>query len=512
MLPRVAGVLIPLFSLRTPDDLGRGEILDLAPMVDFAHEMGLGLIQLLPLDEGAPEETSPYSAMSVFAVDPALLSLRAVDGIMRGSVTRARRKLANQHPSGGRAAVRAAKLPILERAWGKSRDRFSHSKEFESYIEQHHEWLADYALFRALKDRFDWAPWEDWPAELRNREALALDTARREFTEPIARYCWFQFLAERQWSAMHSYAAEHHVMIGGDMAFSPALDSAEVWANQALFDLGRTIGAPPDAFNPRGQRWGLPLPRWEQMREDDFRLWRARVRRAAAMFDLLRIDHVVGLYRTFSFGEDPDADGSFVPGDESAQQAQGEEILGALQDAAGRCTLFAEDLGSVPPRVRASLSRLGIAGYKVMQWERTAWETPQERFLKPVEYPELSLATTGTHDTEPLTTWWLAQPQSERAKLLEALGIADRVDPQSPLDDAALDAIIGSLYASPARLVVLPIQDLFGWSDQINHPGLVSDANWSYRLPFELEDRAKLPKIKSRIEKLRAIAKESARA
>lgn len=512
MLPRVAGVLIPLFSLRTPDDLGRGEILDLAPMVDFAREMGLGLIQLLPLDEGAPEETSPYSAMSVFAVDPALLSLRAVDGIMRGSVTRARRKLANQHPSGGRAAVRAAKLPILERAWGKSRDRFSHSKEFESYIEQHHEWLADYALFRALKDRFDWAPWEDWPAELRNREALALDTARREFTEPIARYCWFQFLAERQWSAMHSYAAEHHVMIGGDMAFSPALDSAEVWANQALFDLGRTIGAPPDAFNPRGQRWGLPLPRWERMREDDFRLWRARVRRAAAMFDLLRIDHVVGLYRTFSFGEDPDADGSFVPGDESAQQAQGEEILGALQDAAGRCTLFAEDLGSVPPRVRASLSRLGIAGYKVMQWERTAWETPQERFLKPVEYPELSLATTGTHDTEPLTIWWLAQPQSERVKLLEALGIADRVDPQSPLDDAALDAIIGSLYASPARLVVLPIQDLFGWSDQINHPGLVSEANWSYRLPFELEDRAKLPKIKSRIEKLRAIAKESARA
>ena len=512
MLPRVAGVLMPLFSLRTPDDLGRGELLDLAPMVDFASEMGLGLIQLLPLDEGAPEETSPYSALSVFAVDPALLSLGAVDGIVRGSVTRARRKLVNQHPSGGRVAVRAAKLPILERAWRKSRDALAHSKEFELYIEQHREWLADYALFRALKDRFEWAPWEDWPAELRNREALALDTARRELSEPIARYCWFQFLAERQWSAMHSYAAEHHVMIGGDMAFSPALDSAEVWANQALFDLGRTIGAPPDAFNPRGQRWGLPLPRWAPMRADGFRLWRARVRRAAAMFDLLRIDHVVGLYRTFSFGEDPDADGSFVPEEESAQQAQGEEILGALQDAAGRCALIAEDLGSVPPRVRASLSRLGIAGYKVMQWERTAWETPQERFLKPAEYPELSLATTGTHDTEPLTTWWLAQPQPERVKLLEALGISDRVDSREPLDDAALDAIIGSLYASPSRLVVLPIQDLFGWSDQINHPGLVSEANWSYRLPFELEDRTKLPEIKSRIEKLRAIAKESTRA
>jgi 4-alpha-glucanotransferase len=511
MLPRVAGVLMPLFSLRTPDDLGRGEILALAPMVEFAREMGLGLIQLLPLDEGAPEETSPYSAMSVFAVDPALLSLRGVDGIARGSATRARRRLANQH-RGGRVAVRAAKLPILDRAWRKSRERLSHSKEFESFIEQHRDWLADYALFRALKDRFRWASWEDWPAELRNRETSALDGARRELAEPIARHSWFQFLAERQWSAMRSYAAEHHVMIAGDMAFSPALDSAEVWANQTLFDLGRTIGTPPDAFNPRGQRWGLPLPRWAQMRGDGFRLWRARVRRAAAMFDLLRIDHVVGLYRTFSFGEEPEADGTFVPEDESAQQAQGEEILGALQDAAGRCELFAEDLGSVPPKVRASLCGLGIAGYKVMQWERAAWGTPEERFLKPAEYPELSLATTGTHDTEPLTTWWLAQPERERIKLVDALEISDRVDPRRPLDDAALDAIIGALYASPARLVVLPIQDLFGWSDQINHPGTISEANWSYRLPFELEDRAKLPAIKSRIEKLHAIAQESARA
>jgi 4-alpha-glucanotransferase len=514
MLPRVAGVLMPLFSLRTPDDLGRGEILDLAPMVDFAREMGLGLIQLLPLDEGAPEETSPYSAMSVFAIDPTLLSLRGVDGIVRGSVTRARRKLANQHLAGGRrVAVRAAKLPLLERAWRKSHEGLAHRKEFESYSERHHEWLADYALFRALKDRFKWAPWEDWPAELRNRERFALDSARRELTEPIARYCWFQFLAERQWSAMHSYAAEHQVMIGGDMAFSPARDSAEVWANQALFDLARTIGTPPDAFNPRGQRWGLPLPRWARMREDGFKLWRARVRRAAAMFDLLRIDHVVGLYRTFSFGEEPEAQGSFVPEDDSAQQAQGEEILGALRDAAGgRCELVAEDLGSVPPRVRASLCRLGIAGYKVMQWERTAWETRQERFLNPAEYPELSLATTGTHDTEPLTTWWLAQPQPERVKLVEALGISGRIDTRKPLDDSALDGIIGSLYASPARLVVLPIQDLFGWSDQINHPGIVSDANWSYRLRFELQDRGKLPEIQSRIEKLRAIARQSARA
>src|SRR5215471_20801436 len=106
MLPRVAGVLMPLFSLRTPDDLGRGEILDLAPMIDFAREMGLGLIQLLPLDEGAPDETSPYSAMSIFAVDPVSLSLSGLEGLGRTTVARARRKLPISQLPAGRVAVR----------------------------------------------------------------------------------------------------------------------------------------------------------------------------------------------------------------------------------------------------------------------------------------------------------------------------------------------------------------------------------------------------------------------
>ncbi|HTR62459.1 MAG TPA: 4-alpha-glucanotransferase, partial [Candidatus Binataceae bacterium] len=121
MLPRVAGVLIPIFSLRTRDDLGRGEILDLVPMIDFAREMGLGLIQLLPLDEGAPDETSPYSAMSIFAVDPVCLSLQGLS-VGRIFLGLARRKVSASKPA-GRVSVRAAKLPLLDRAWRASPDR-----------------------------------------------------------------------------------------------------------------------------------------------------------------------------------------------------------------------------------------------------------------------------------------------------------------------------------------------------------------------------------------------------
>jgi 4-alpha-glucanotransferase len=507
MLPRVAGVLIPLFSLRTHDDLGRGEILDLAPMIDFAREMGLGLIQLLPLDEGAIDETSPYSAMSVFAVDPVYLSLRGLKGIGRKSLDKARRTAAV-----GRASVRSLKFPMLERAWRASADRYQPSAEFRSFVDTNHDWLDDYALFRALKDRFDWTPWEQWPGELRDRDASALDVARRELAEPIARYSWFQFIAHRQWSSIRSYAHDHRVLLGGDMAFSPSRDSAEVWANRAVFDLDRTVGAPPDTFNDRGQRWGLPLPRFDLMRADGFKLWRSRVRRAATMFDMVRIDHVVGLYRTFWFGDDPDAPGQFVPEDEPAQLAQGEEVMRALLDSAESCELIAEDLGSVPPWVRASLTRMNVAGYKVMQWEREAWGTPHERFVKPSEYPELSLATTGTHDTETLTTCWLAQSDNERSKLAEALGIGDCLDLHQPLSLSALDAIIRSLCASPASLVVLPIQDLFGWSDQINFPGTVSDSNWSYRLPFAIEDRREIPEIRARIDRLRELATQCGRA
>jgi 4-alpha-glucanotransferase len=509
MVPRVAGVLIPLFSLRTHHDLGRGEILDLAPMVDFAREMGLGLIQLLPLDEGAPGESSPYSAMSVFAVDPVYISLRGLKGIGRIALHRARVGL-DERGLKGRAPAREAKLPLLERAW-RAFSRASSDPDFEAYRIENREWLDDYALFRALKDRFDWSPWEAWPAELRDREPEALAAARRELEGPIARYSWFQFVASRQWSAVRQYAAERRVMLGGDMAFSPARDSAEVWAHRRLFDLDRTIGTPPDAFNERGQRWGLPLPRWDLMREDGFRLWRMRAQRAASMFDLVRVDHVVGLYRTFFFaGAAPDAPGMFTPSDESAQRAQGEEILRALAEAARGCELVAEDLGTVPPWVRASLTAMGIPGYKVMMWEREGWSSPDERFLSPAEYPELSLATTGTHDTETLTMYWRSRSPEERAKLVRALGVAE-VNVHAPLDTRALDKIIRALYASPARLVVLPVQDLFGWDDQINRPGTIDDINWSYRLPFAIEDRERIPGLRERIAALRALADASGR-
>ena len=279
-----------------------------------------------------------------------------------------------------------------------------------------------------------------------------------------------------------------------------------VWAHQESFDLTRTIGTPPDAFSETGQRWGLPMPNWAAMRADGFEIWRSRARHARTLYDLVRIDHVVGLYRTFSFGsDDVEGKGKFTPEDEEEQRAQGEAVIRAIKDEAGEMQLIAEDLGTVPPWVRKSLTALGIPGYKVMQWERE-WDAPEQPFINPADYPELSLATTGTHDTEALTIWWREQPIEERARLVKAFNLDGRVNVRAPLGMPVLNEILRTLYAAPSIITVLPIQDLFGWCARINLPGTVSESNWTYRLPIPLERMATSHAIQSRARDLKEIA------
>ena len=511
MLMRSAGILVPLFSIRTRDSLGRGEILDLAPMIDFALSMGHRVIQLLPLDETGPDDLSPYSAMSVMAIDPMYISISGLPGV--GRVVQARARAAvGEARFVPRAIIRREKFPLLERAYRTSRSRGGRDEgaQLDAFVEANSYWLDDYALFRALKERFNWSSWETWPASIAQRDPAALASMRRELAGAIEMYRYWQYIAHRQWSQMRAYAASRGALIGGDLAFSPCRDSAEVWANQDEFDLSRTVGAPPDDFDPNGQRWGLPLPNWDEMRARGFKVLRARARRASSLYDLLRIDHVVGLYRTFNFGSDPDAPGIFTPVSEDDQRLQGEEAIRTIKEAAGATELIAEDLGTVPPWVRESLTRLGVPGYKVMQWERD-WGQADEPFLNPSTYPELSLATTGTHDTEPLTLWWHAQPMADREKFVRALGLETRVNPRRMLDESARDAILAVLYAAPSLLVVIPIQDLFGWSARINRPGTISDSNWIYRIPLTLKRMRRSRAIQSRVAKLREIAIRSGR-
>jgi 4-alpha-glucanotransferase len=507
-MSRSAGVLIPLFSLRTRDDLGRGEIGGLIAMADVALKMGHRVIQLLPLDDLAPGETSPYTAMSVFAIEPMYVSVRGLEGVDAAAVDAARELVEGRDYM----EIRAAKLGLLERSFQFFVEHASTElrNEFETFVAAHREWLPDYALFRALKERFNWSEWENWPKPLRRREEAALAEAKRDLAGEVMMYSYWQFLAHRQWLHVRGELKRRRVLVGGDLAFSPGRESAEVWTHQERFDLERFAGAPPDGFSATGQHWGLPMPRWDRIRAGGYELIRMRVRRARELYDLLRIDHVVGLFRTYSFGGDPDASGKFSPALEAEQRRQGEEIMRAILEEAGPMAIIAEDLGLIPPFVRKSLKALGVPGYKVIRWEKENWGKINERFITPAKYPELSVATTGTHDTDTLTIWWSALPEEERRQLCAALGIERAVDIHCDrLDQRAVDAILEKLYRAPSRLTLVPMQDLFGWGDRINTPGTVGPDNWSWRLPLPLERMT--GDMRARLSKLRAIAERTGR-
>src|SRR5215469_1451848 len=271
--------MVPLFSLRVRADAGIGDISALEEMAELAAAMNHRSILLLPIDETSPGETSPYSALSVFAIDPIYVGFDTLPGVTPAEVERVRRAL-RKVPLSDRLTIRTARIALLEAAFQHHLLNPQERAAVAEFAARNRYWLDDYALFRALKDRFDLAPWEQWPEDLRTREPRALERARAEFLNLIEKYVYWQFLAHRQWSAARKKANARRVIIGGDIAFSPARDSAEVWANQELFHFERTVGAPPDAFNPEGQRWGLPAPRWERMRADGFVLHRRRAAHA----------------------------------------------------------------------------------------------------------------------------------------------------------------------------------------------------------------------------------------
>ncbi|MGH7906239.1 MAG: 4-alpha-glucanotransferase, partial [Candidatus Binataceae bacterium] len=352
---------------------------------------------------------------------------------------------------------------------------------------------------------------------LRDRSVTALDRARDENAEAIAMYTYWQFIAHRQMLAAHELFSRRGALLGGDLAFSPGRDSAEVWARQHLFDLTRSVGAPPDAFNPRGQRWGLPMPDWERMRAEGWPLLKRRIHRARELYDVIRIDHVVGLFRTFNFGpdkkEDENGNGRFTPADQAGQREQGESILGTIKEAAGPAAIIGEDLGSVPEWVRESMRKVGFPGYKVVRWEKDdSHGLKKGRYANPAEYPVLSVATTGTHDTETMAVWWRISRPDERRNLLESLGLDSGVDGAGGrLDESMLGAILEKLYAAPSILSIEPLQDLFGWDARINHPGTVGPGNWSWRLPATIADLMGNSAIMRQAEKLSAIARRTGR-
>jgi len=494
---RRAGILIPLFSIPSSESWGIGDVGDVEPITSWLASAGVDVLQLLPLNEMAPGQQSPYSAISAMAIDPIFIRVPDVadfaalggEGALsaddRATLARVRSAPRVEYRDIRRlkvAALRAAFERFVAAEWRRDTER---ARALRSYVSEQAWWVEDYALFRALHAREGERPWTEWSLDLQRREPAAIDRARRELADQVLFQQYLQWLAGTQWQRARTRT--NGLQLFGDLPFMVDGDSADVWARQQQFRLDVSVGAPPDAFSATGQDWGMPLYEWDVMQREDYRWLRERARRSADLFDGYRVDHLVGFYRTYGKRRDG-GEGFFTPPDEPSQLAQGERLMDLFRGAGAE--IIAEDLGTVPDFVRASLARMALPGYRVFRWERH-WHTDGQPFRDPLEYPAASVATSGTHDTEPLIIWWERATEEERRKvgdllLLQRLAgganIAD-ADYQTTVRDVVLEA----LYASGSDLLLLPIQDVFGWRDRVNEPATVSENNWTYRLPWPVD-------------------------
>ena len=517
---RRAGILVPLFSIPSTTSWGIGEIGDLEPLARWLERSGQRLLQLLPINEMPPGERSPYSALSAMAIDPQFISMRTLEDFdaiggeasltpaARGALEAARIATAIDY-----ATVRSLKFDALRRSFAHFRETewtggTHRASAFRAFCEHQAWWLEDYALFRALHARFGERSWLEWPQPMRDRHPNALAAAREELADDILFRQYLQWVAGDQWGHARDRAGE--VALFGDLPFMVSGDSADVWARQDEFRLDVSVGVPPDAFSETGQDWGLPAYRWDVFDARGFDWLQHRARRNADLFDGYRVDHLVGFFRTYSrkAGEQT---GAFDPSDEASQIALGESLLRVFQEDGAQIT--AEDLGSIPDFVRASLRQMGVPGYKVLRWER-AWKQEGKPFLDPATFPPTSVVTTSVHDIEPIALWWEVAEQEERhrfAALLNPSDTADRAVAAAPFTPTLRDEILGLTYHAGSELLLLPVQDAFGWPDRINTPATIGDENWTWRMPIGVDAMQKDAGAIECADRLRRLAEESER-
>ncbi|MGD9599441.1 MAG: 4-alpha-glucanotransferase [Steroidobacteraceae bacterium] len=439
MNARRAGVLLPVFSL-PPDDAGFSAAA--RAFIDWLVEAKFPVWQMLPIGPTGADG-SPYWLRSDHATHAAL----ADTSIDRETVSRA---------------------------------------TLAGWCERERHWLADYALFEALSAEHGGAPWQDWPAALRDREAAALTRARHRHSVAIERIAREQYLADRCWTEVRAYANSRGVALFGDLPIYVAPGSVETWVHRGQFQLdgaGRPLalaGVPPDYFAADGQLWGNPVYDWDAMAADGFAWWRARVRRALERFDLLRLDHFRGLaaYWRVPVGAATAREGEW-------RAAGGTALLRRLVDDArarlpGEPVPFvAEDLGIITPDVDALRQQFALPGMRVLQF---AFDGSPDNPYLPHRHTRDSVVYTGTHDNDTTLGWYDSLDAAARAYVDYVLRTREGDMP---------GALVHAALASVADLAVVPVADLLGLGTEarINVPGTVS-GNWRWRLPAGALTRA----------------------
>lgn len=469
---RQSGILLHPTSL--PNRYGIGAFDQAAyDWVDFLVRTRQSLWQVLPLGPTGYGD-SPYQSFSSFAGNPYLINLEELveDDLLDAHVLEHAPHFPNDRVDFG--AIYTWKLPVLRQAAASFSRRASVGlhDEFLQFCEENADWLDDFALFMALKDAHNGAPWIEWGMDLRSRQAGAVARATEAHAAAVHNHRFNQWLFYRQWLRLKAYAKKNNVQVVGDIPIFVAMDSSDAWTNPEEFYLDDeyqptvVAGVPPDYFSVTGQLWGNPLYRWEAMQENGYAWWLRRIKAALRLYDIVRVDHFRGFagYWEVPAGEKTAVNGQWVDG-------PGADFFRVVEEQLGELPIIAEDLGEITPDVIELRDQFGLPGMKVLQF---AFSTDASDKFLPHNYHPHFVVYSGTHDNDTSRGWYEQSATDSERDFFRRYLRTDGHDAAWMLIDAA--------FASVAVVAIVPLQDLLNLNGEsrMNLPGQ-ADGNWTWR-------------------------------
>lgn len=306
---KLAGTLIPVFSLRSKGSFGVGDFGDLKMMIDWVAETNQRVLQVLPINDTTSTHTwtdsYPYSAISIFALHPQFADFRQLPEIKDKKKARemeALRKELNELKQIDYERVNNTKTDYLRIIFKQEGEAVMKGEDFKMFVKENEHWLVPYAQYCHLRDSFGNVDFSSWKGHEQWHEAdrkKLTDPKSKEYAD-VAFYYYVQFVLDRQMRAAHEYAMARGVILKGDIPIGVNRNGCDVWHEPQYFNLNSQAGAPPDAFSINGQNWGFPTYNWQRMIDDGCEWWIRRFQNMAKYFDAYRIDHVLGFFRIWA--------------------------------------------------------------------------------------------------------------------------------------------------------------------------------------------------------------------
>ncbi len=484
-LTRGAGILMPVSSL--PSKYGIGTLGKAAyDFVDDLVRAGQKYWQVLPIGPTSFGD-SPYQSFSTYAGNPYFIDLDLL--IEEGLLQRQEVEMIRWYEKEDQVSYELLweyRYSVLKAAFERS--DHEKTKEYRDFMEREKDWISSYSLYMACKEHFGNREWLSWKKDIRDRKMEALISYQVMLEKEIRFWEFVQYKFWKQWDRLHAYANEKGIQIIGDIPIYVALDSADVWVHPEQFLLDENheptvvAGCPPDAFSDEGQKWGNPIYDWERMEREDFAWWKKRIRAAARCYDVIRIDHFIGIVRYYK-----------IPVNESAKKGSfawgpGLKLLKALDESIGEAKIIAEDLGVLVPEVGEVLQKSGYPGMKVLEF---AFDGKRENPYLPHNYPKNCVVYGGTHDNDTLEGYYDMLSKENRAYAMAYCQVKRK--------KKLTDAIIRIGYASVANTVIFQMQDILKKNNnaRMNYPSTIG-TNWRWRMKsqeFTTKKQKRLAKL-----------------